>query len=262
MGRGKGKNNKPKPVCIDCGIKVSRVNSRCRICSLKGKNNPNYKHGKTFTKIKCDICGKMIKDRGQKTGCCVHCAKTKYNGFKGKKHSEKTKAIISKKSSEKFTDKYLARVRVVFEERGLWTPKEQLSNYEIYFKKCNWIDRMISYVSKKELKLFLDLGFFNSKNNTKGVVRDHKYSRYSGFLNKVPACILRHPCNCQIITHAKNVSKAHKDNRYKDNDSISLEQLFKQIKRFKGKWEEQRKCLKMINLYKKESGRLKVGGNI
>ena len=110
--------------------------------------------------------------------------------------------------------------------------------------------------------IFKKRGFFNKNSNTKGVVRDHKYSRYSGFQNDVPAIILRHPCNCQIILHSENVSKAHKGNRYTDNDSISLKQLINNIKNFKGQWKEQKKVIEMIIKYNKESGFKEVGGKI
>ena len=97
-------------------------------------------------------------------------------------------------------------------------------------------------------KLLKDFGIFNAYSNTKGVVRDHKYSRMSGFKNKVFPQILRHPCNCQIILHSQNISK--KQCRYIDDDSQTLEQLFTKILSYDKIWIEQDICKKLINDYK------------
>jgi hypothetical protein len=89
------------------------------------------------------------------------------------------------------------------------------------------------------------------------MVRDHKYSRYSGFINKISPIILRHPANCQLIFHNENVSKAKKGHRYEDGNSISLEQLFNDIINYSKDWKEQNICLKLIKEFK-----MKNGGNI
>ena len=67
-----------------------------------------------------------------------------------------------------------------------------------------------------------------------------------GYKNNIPPILLRHPVNCQLITHAQNVAKAHKERRYEDGDSINLKTLFKLIKNFKGTWEEQKECMMTI----------------
>ncbi len=81
------------------------------------------------------------------------------------------------------------------------------------------------------------------------MVRDHKYSRFSGFKNNIPPILLRHPVNCQLITGAKNVSKIHKDIGYGVGNSIGLKQLFSGIKGYKKEWGEQKKCLITIATY-------------
>ena len=106
---------------------------------------------------------------------------------------------------------------------------------------------MFDRANDKEQILLKEFGVFNCRNNSKGVVRDHAYSRKSGFENKVFPEILRHPCNCRIITHSDNTKK--RKARYVDADSITLQSLFNEIIKYEGKWDEQQKCLSLINDY-------------
>lgn len=77
-----------------------------------------------------------------------------------------------------------------------------------------------------QMKLLEEIGV-KSSTNKNGVVRDHIYGRKNGFHNKVFPEILRHPCNCQVITHGENVSKGHRNK--------NLEELFRKIKLYDGK---------------------------
>lgn len=61
--------------CIDCGKKISKGNffegkRRCQKCKSKGKNNPNYKDGRTNNK-KCKDCGAHITKTSVR---CTKCA--------------------------------------------------------------------------------------------------------------------------------------------------------------------------------------------
>jgi len=106
-----------------------------------------------------------------------------------------------------------------------------------------------SITDESQLLLLKEKGVWNYKTNKKGVIRDHKYSRYSGWKNKIFPEILRHPCNCEIITHGDNLKK--KKGRYADNDSQTLDDLFEKILAYKEDWIEQNICLKLIDDYKK-----------
>lgn len=88
-------------------------------------------------------------------------------------------------------------------------------------------------------------GIYNSYSNTKGVVRDHRFSRQSGFELGVFPEILRHIENCEILEHSKNIRK-----RFKEKDSLSIDDLFKRIENTNHKWEEQELCLALIKEYK------------
>jgi DNA-directed RNA polymerase subunit RPC12/RpoP len=77
---------------------------------LKGKNNPNYKHGKCCTFHYCLDCGKSIDKMGRSIRC-PKCNITHKHPSKGKHHSKETCKIIGKKSKAKFTKKYISKIQ-------------------------------------------------------------------------------------------------------------------------------------------------------
>ena len=240
-------------------IKAYKNNSTLREKTKHfGETNGRYIDGHTYKKKLCKNCNILIKVT-RKTGYCIKCRPKFINGFKNRKHSEITKKNIGLKSKAKFTKGYLFKQRKKFEKLGLWIPLKNIKPYILYCKEANWKEKMFNFMSPKELKLLKVKGLFSHK-NTKGLVRDHEYSRYSGFKNKIPAILLRHPVNCQLISHADNISKAKKYHRYKDGDSISLTQLFRWVKNFKPKWNEQKECLKAMKNYRSKN--VVVGGEL
>jgi hypothetical protein len=74
----------------------------------KGKNNPNYRHGKYCKDYKkyCE-CGKIIDIRSK---YCNKCRAIKNNAFKNKKHSKQSKMKIGIKSRKKWTEEYKDRI--------------------------------------------------------------------------------------------------------------------------------------------------------
>jgi hypothetical protein len=77
--------------------------------NLKGKNNPNYKHGRYCNPNFCTDCGKII-DKSGRSKRCPKCRSLFNNPFKGKKHSKYTKKIIGIKSKEKFTKDFVEKI--------------------------------------------------------------------------------------------------------------------------------------------------------
>lgn len=217
----------------------------CKRVAQVGKNNGRYIDGRYSGKKYYCKCGKEIDFRAKH---CKKCRAVLEPSFKGKSHSEKSKKEIGKKSKTKFTEEYLIRIRKTYEERGLWIPKDKIKPYLLYCREANWKERMIDYMPKSEIELLKKVGIFSAK-NSKGIVRDHKYSRYSGFNNAISPLILRHPANCQLITHSDNLKKANSKHRYRDGDSITLKQLFNKIKVYSKQWSEQEKCLEYIKKY-------------
>jgi hypothetical protein len=73
-----------------------------------------------------------------------------------------------------------------------------------------------------------EYGWYAAKNrgdNLNGCSRDHLYSVYDGFKNKIDPKIISHPANCEI--------KPHKENQHKHSkSSITIEQLLERISDF------------------------------
>lgn len=254
-----------KPNYLIKGRKYLFCNRECQSKGyktiLKGENNPNY--GNKWNKKQKEHLSKVIKqkyiddpeyrekvavNKGKKlpgtSKGLKEFYKTHDNHFKGKKHSDKTKKIIGKKSKEKFTQEFKNMVRKTMERNGFWIPLDEKEDCEIYYEESNWKKGMFNTIEDdKQLEKLNKFGVFNSFTNTEGIVRDHMYSRKSGFENKVFPEILRHPCNCQLLTSPENASK-------RSNNSITLEQLFEKIYNYKENWFEQNLVLIKIEEYK------------
>jgi len=247
-----------------------RLNQRC-YCSpehktedyrirFKGKNNPNFENkwsedkkiqqSKTVSELMKDPLLRFkagTANRGKKFN------QTRIdNMFRdrtpriGWKHDEETLKIIGFKSAAKFTPEYKKRQRELFEKNGYWIPLEEKSIYDLYFKEASWVKSMWNIIEDSR-ELLKNLNVFHPRKNSKGVVRDHRYGRQSGCREGVFPIILRHPCNCEILTHSENVKK--KKGRYVDHNSISLSELFELIRSFRGEWFEHEETLIAIQDY-------------
>lgn len=281
---------KIKLICKNClkeyekNPSVAKKSSFCsRPCrynyqrhSLLGENNPNY--GNKWNEEKRKKASDRVKkemesaDRRYQSGCANR-GKKFSDGIrermskarKGKPHKPRKprkpytleeRKMIGLKSKAKFTNEYKQRQRKRFEETGRWIPLDKKLDKEIYYKEANWVARMFDIVN---LELLIEYGVWSYKNK-RGVVRDHKYSRKSGFLNCVFPEILRHPVNCRLISHAENVRTAHNGK----DDIITLEELFNLVKNYEKEWKEQKVCLEKIdqyiagqrweNIYRKDNG--------
>lgn len=247
---------KSKYCCIKCkGIYQSK--------NRKGSNNPNF--GKSWTteqrkkqsnivkskvdeeyRFKCGTANRSKTFSKEKIES-MHGHRT-FNSY-SRPHTEESKKKIAQKSKEKFTNDYKKKHRQKMEEIGKWIPLEQKNDYEIYFNESDWIKPMFSELYQDYSDLIESYGVFNAYSNTKGVVRDHAFSRRSGFELGVFPEILRHIDNCQIILHSENVKK----NMSKSipSDSLSLEKLLDSIENTKySEWEEQETCLVKIKEYR------------
>lgn len=227
-------SQRKKTCSEDCYKKLVSLNT-------KGEKNPRYINGK-YININYCKCGKIIDQRSK---CCPKC---KEINFKGKQHTVESKKLIGTKSSKKFTLDYKNEFRKKMEDNGLWIPLIEKDEFKFYSILSNWIERMFDLPNIEGIDKLKQFGVFNCRTNIKGVIRDHKFSRKSGFILKVFPEILRHPKNCEILLHSENVAK--KSIRYKDKDSITLETLFNLIENYTNSWKEQDKCLEYIKLYR------------
>jgi hypothetical protein len=233
--------------------------------TMKGENNPNYgnnwtddqreklrqSHIKTYEdnpELRY-VCGSSNRGKKFDEDRCKNMSLSKL-GKPGHLQSIKSKLLIGAKSKERMnTDEMKFLIRKKNEESGRWVPLAKVESKMIYFNMSNWIKRMFDVIEDDQgLDKLKQFGVFNSRTNKKGIVRDHIYSRRSGFMNLVFPEILRHPCNCQLLTHAENLSK--KDYRYIDKDAQSLDDLFTKIEGYSNDWVEQSVVLLLIQKYK------------
>lgn len=269
--------------CMICGIQFERYKSllfefsaekindytcsvKCRGEKLKitnvGENNSNF--GKHWTDAKKKAQSELVKLKvddayREKSGSANRGKKfsedriKKMHGHRtsesySRSHSEEQKIQIGIKSKEKFTHEFKSKFRKTMEERGNWIPLLQQDDYTLYRDKfANWVARMFDII-EDPYNLLQVHGIFNAKTNSKGVVRDHMFSRKSGFLNGVFPELLRHPANCQLLLHSDNVKK--KKSRYNDADAFTLDELFYRVETYKKEWKEQDLCIQLISRHR------------
>jgi len=205
------------------------------------KNNKIYRkeHPEVLFEIgKANRGKKFSKERINKMH--GHRSKESYSRVKTKEE----KKLIGEKSKAKFTIEFKNKIRIIKEKNGTIIKLEDKNDFNLYHKFSQWICGMFDIVNNEiEIKLLNEFGVFNIKNNRNGVVRDHKFSIKSGFDCKVFPELLRHPVNCQVMTHSKNSKKSC------FNDSLSLEELFNKIINYNRQWDEQNICLHLINMF-------------
>jgi len=240
----------------------------CRKAGMKGKgigsDNPNF--GKKWDDDRRERQSEIIKSRvddeyryncakgmGGKTVSEETKEKRKETRFKkyGKYipdfiMSDETKIKIGEKSKAKFTDEFKNKQYETMVERGIWLKREFKNPYDFYRSISNWNYNVISF-DVIGIELFKEFGYFNYKTNTKGMVRDHRFSRMSGFKNLVFPEIIRHPFNCEFLPHGDNARKHH--SKKINCDSITIEELFDGIKNYKKNYQEQTICLEKIKQY-------------
>ena len=82
------------------------------------------------------------------------------------------------------------------------------------------------YPNKFDFDLIKKYGWYsasNRGNNANGISRDHMFSVYDGFHNKIDPKLVGHPANCCLVQQSKNASKNKRS-------SITLEDLLERIK--------------------------------
>lgn len=263
MGRKSRKIEKQCPVC-KLAFYVSPSRSTQITCAKKcygiyhsGEHNPNF--GKKWSEEKKRLQSEKIKstvdhvykykagsaNRGKKFSAerieAMHGHRD--SSSYSHPHSDESKRIIGLKSSEKWTDEYKKRQYELGVATNRIIPDDMRTDFEIYQRESHWIKRMWDLVEGSEL--VQKLGTFNPNNNTSGCVRDHRISKTDGFKLGLFPEILRHPVNCQIISHSENSSKGEKS-------SITARELIDNIRTYDKIWDEQSIVLDLINRW--ESG--------
>ena len=262
--------------CLQCEVEFTKVVSEKsfkeglpRYCSLscksvyqsihrRGEKNSNF--GKKWNidekeKQSLLIKSKVDDDYRQKAGAAnrgkkfddariksMHAHRSRESYIRS--HNEDTRKRIGIKSKEKFTAEFKQKMREHNETSGRWIPLELKSDWELYKNESNWIDQMFDHINDiKQLSLLNELKVFHYKNNRNGIVRDHLYYRYDGFVNSLFPEILRHPANCQLLPHNLNAKKGTKS-------ALTICELFDKINSYTEYWHEHQLCLKKIESYK------------
>jgi hypothetical protein len=259
--------------CLECDkicnftpnyyLKLDSNNFKCKQCKLKGDGNPNFnnkwseerkKNFSLFIKLKVDDeyrkkCSKGMKGKKVSEETKLKRKNTlllKYGKLSfTEKISEETKLKIGEKSKLKFNEEYLIRVRKVNEERGVWIPLEKKDEYIFYRELSNWIYQVLTEKTIGVDKLKNNRLYDKNNRDKDSLVRDHMYGRKNGFLNEVFPEIIRHPANCQLISHSENIKKSKK----KNDSIINLDELFVRIKKWNIPYKEQDICIDLIKRY-------------
>lgn len=251
-----------KKHCVDVWNDERRLEYSLR---FSGKNNPNF--GKRWSdeqRLKQSIQMKeQMKDpvrrhssgnanRGKKFSkerIENMFANRTYKSF-SRPHTEETKLKIGNSSRDRMmSEDTKAKFRKIMEEKGYWVKLIDKPIVEIYKSLSNWNKRIFDLIDDfEQLTLIKNFGVYNCKTNKEGVVRDHMFSRQDGFEMGVFPEILRHPANCQILTHRNNCAK--RITRYRDRSDITLDNLFDKIINYKREWHEQMLVIEKIEKYK------------
>ena len=99
------------------------------------------------------------------------------------------------------------------------------TNFEKYKIKCMFNFDLGRFPEEFDLNKIKNM--FHPIKNKKGYTRDHIFSVYDGFFNKIEPHAIKHPANCKLILHRENSRK----NKW---SKITIKKLMKNIK----KWEE------------------------
>jgi hypothetical protein len=220
------------------GVSYKSIHNRCYRIGVKDE--------KIYHKeIKCKECG--VSFEVQKCSKMIFCSQTcsgTYNG-KRRKHSKETKIkigaalkeIASKKEKKTKIKKEIIRYCSKCSHQRVFGKKTicndcKLQYYDYYRPFCEFVFSLNDYPKEFDLTLINKLGFYspsNKNNNLSGVSRDHLYSVYDGFKNKVSPDIIKHPANCRLVIHTDNQKK-------KTKSIISLEELKQKIEEWDKKY--------------------------
>jgi hypothetical protein len=107
---------------------------------ISGKNNPNYKDGRTLKKYYCDKCGKQITIQSKSGMCCFCCLK----GKKRKTFTQATRLKISKSLTGRKASK-LTREKMSESHKGKnhWNYKDGLSKLPYSYKFTSILRELI-----------------------------------------------------------------------------------------------------------------------
>lgn len=130
-------------------------------------------------------------------------------------------------SDEEKTSEVIKRVKKGIAtkiEKGILKPIEDRDAFKVYELAAGF-KHGFETKCEEQKALLKEYGVFNTKDNTKGCVRDHLLSRRYGFDNNIDPEIISHSANCEIVLHSENIRRA-----FTNDNLITLDELLERIK--------------------------------
>lgn len=212
----------PHHTCAQCGAFIDRKKKFCnQSCSAKFNNanrtdEQRKKQGRTLSVNmqtiytgSCVICNASYSSHNKRQNICDTCSKLHSTAKQQRVHAITRSCPKCGKfefTFGRFQAECCATCRTLVE----------------YRTACTFTHDLNSYPNEYDLPLLTEKGMFHPKKNPKGVSRDHLYSVYDGYTNKVDPGIMKHPANCQLILQCDNTRK-------NSNSSITLDELLVRI---------------------------------
>ena len=229
--------------------------------SMTSYNNERFGEKKEFV-VKCATCGNEFTvierektfPKKEKYFCSISCRNKR-------EHSEETKAKIGKsvikwieengrcggvhyktiratqtefvccrcgnlfyENNKNYTRKYCSKECADAAVREM-RAKKITDAYTSYRKQAQFKFSIAQYPFMFDSSLIKEYGWYSATNhggNVNGLNRDHRYSIYDGFNNKVDPYYLSHPVNCELMPHGDNIRKYIKS-------SITKEELISMV---------------------------------
>jgi hypothetical protein len=110
--------------------------------------------------------------------------------------------------------------------------RKHLSEYKKYRLECKFKFKLFDFPDEFDLKLIKEFGIYKAKNrgdNLDGISRDHMYSVYDGFKNKIDPQLISHPANCKLVKQKDNSTKYIKS-------TLTIEELILRIENWNKKY--------------------------
>jgi hypothetical protein len=198
--------------CFNCHEKISVVEREKQFpkkekyfCNRSCANSRNHSK-ETKNKISSSLQGRKTERQERQERLCLECNK-KFEVIEtsAKKFCSSKCSAISRRSSNEFL---------------------------AYRSNCKFNFNVWDYPDEFNLNLIYKHGWYKAKNrgdNLNGVSRDHKISIRFGWENGIDPEIMKHPSNCELMSHPDNIGKNKKC-------SLLLEQLKKDIKKWDVKY--------------------------
>jgi len=176
----------------------------------------------------CNICSKIYSVNG------IHAHIWKSHGA-GVNHKPALGHIAWNKGKSKYSDNRVL-VNAINVQKTMLTKgsidrilnKSKLDEYNRYKNDCIFRFALNDYPTRFDFDLIKTHGWYKAKNrgdNPTGVSRDHIISIKYGWLNDIPANVIAHPANCQLVQQCIN-------NKKKTECWITIDELMTRIEQW------------------------------